>query len=89
MTAPEYRIETVADFAKVPADRLGDCLAEFVPFLFFTRHAGEADPEVGLALEAFTWIDDGVEGVRGVNLRSGDREEYLPNPNFPPPEARP
>lgn len=67
MSAPRYRISTVADFGKVPPDRIHVCLAEFevaVELARRTKAALEAiAAEKGVAaqfpLETFEWVDDG------------------------------
>ena len=64
---PEYRIERVSDFFKVPLDRLDACLSEFKEFIDtgaavkeMCAIAGEiagVDPECEIT--AFVWRDDG------------------------------
>ena len=76
----EYRIEKIIDFAKVPDDRLKDCLMEFGGAMLELRELAKA----GIETEAFTWIDDEIPLFQGFNLRVGDGEpEYIENPNFP------
>ena len=79
MASPEYDIATIEDFTKVPNDRLAQCLAEFCAFMQEVRPLMAH----GLAPESFTWIDDGIPMIRGVNLSVNGQEEFLPNPNFP------
>lgn len=79
MAAPEYHIATIEDFAKVPDDRLAQCMAEFCAYMMEVRPLMTC----GLAVESFTWIDDGIPMLQGVNLSVDGQEEYLPNPNFP------
>lgn len=65
----QYRIETVQDFLKLPAEKIDACLAEFSDAL---KHAKELEGRTqelakmfgksasGLVkFEGFTWIDDG------------------------------
>lgn len=66
-SAPEYRIERVQDFLKVPADRLEECLTEFRAFLATARDIKELADTLGKVVgdvpetivDAFVWIDDG------------------------------
>lgn len=71
----EYRIVTIADFDKVPDDRLSACVQEFVSCLFEFRQLRHA----GLRLETFTWVDDGIPLVQSVEFEG----ETIPNPVFP------
>jgi hypothetical protein len=65
--APEYVIETVDDFLKVPEDRQAACIAEFADFLAIARGLDEAVASLsgifGAAVHPrigpFIWIDDG------------------------------
>ena len=62
-----YRIETVADFLKVPPERQDACLEEFDGFLHTARAVAEMASIVGevvgvnpqTQIGAFVWIDDG------------------------------
>lgn len=81
----EYEITTVADFAKVPDDRIEDCLREFAG-LVISHRINLQRPDFNLLLDSWTWIDDGIPMVRGVGIAIGDQHEYFPNPNFPQPE---
>ena len=63
----EYEIKHVADFLKVPEDRLDACLKEFKTFVELSRaHLKVVEAvaeELGIngrgEVQAFTWIDDG------------------------------
>lgn len=81
--ATEYQIDTVADFEKVPDDRICDCLQEFVICLLKAREIRKQKPR--LSFHGMAWIDDGIPGFRSVNLTIGDTTENIPNPNFPKP----
>ena len=81
----EYHIATVADFAKVPDDRLHDCLQEFCGLLINHR-INLQRPDFDLRLESWTWVDDGIHMVREVHLTAGDQTETIPNPHFPKPK---
>ena len=69
---PQYTIQTVGDFLKVPEDRLDACLEEFKTFLEQSRSFMKvADTLADLfgadksqnAVKGFTWIDDGEKNV--------------------------
>jgi hypothetical protein len=63
-----YHIETVADFLKVPEDRLEYCLSEFLTVL---RAFRDFEALIGHELvPAFTWIDDREQHLTvQVNVR--------------------
>lgn len=82
MTPTEYPISTVADFAKVPDERLEDCLREFVS-LIVSHRVNLQRPDFDLRLESWTWIDDSIPAIREVHLMVEDRVENIPNPRFP------
>lgn len=82
MTAPEYEINTIADFARVPDDRLAQCLREFCTFALRARRNIKLK-DIEARLESFTWIDDGIPMVREAHITIGDQIEIIPNPNFP------
>ena len=68
MNPPEYRIEGLADFSKVPDDRLEACLAEFAEAVRLhgaasllqrlIQEAAGVEPK-GMEFPLFVWIDDG------------------------------
>jgi hypothetical protein len=61
-----YHIETVADFLKVPQDRLDDCLAEFRTVL---RCVEPFEALTGAEIvPSFTWVDDGNRHI-SVDIR--------------------
>lgn len=69
---PQYTIQTVGDFLKVPEDRLDACLEEFKTFLEQSRAFMEmADATADLVgedkskniVQAYVWIDDGEKNV--------------------------
>ena len=69
---PQYTIQTVGDFLKVPEDRLDACLEEFKTFLDQSRAFMEmANALAGImgadklknAVKGFVWIDDGEKNV--------------------------
>jgi len=75
--ADEYTIRTVADFAKIPEDKLQECLADFVQFLAMIRCSAEINQAMKIALvlpegsvnletDVFHWIDDGKRELSTV-----------------------
>jgi hypothetical protein len=69
---PQYTIQTVGDFLKVPEDRLDACLEEFKTLLEQGRAFMEmANALAGIlgadklknAVKGFVWIDDGEKNV--------------------------
>lgn len=69
---PQYTIQTVGDFLKVPEDRLDACLEEFKTFLeqghAFMEMANALAGILGAdklknAVKGFVWIDDGEKNV--------------------------
>lgn len=81
MSAPEYRIEGLADFLKVPVERQAACLADFHLWLAFARDSQPTNDVICADLglpgkltlnpNVFTWRDDGVEGLGAVNITAG------------------
>lgn len=78
----EYRISSLADFAKVPPDRLDACLVDFKAFLL---HVCQSEAELVRLLgpvasgtvsvgESFTWVDDGVPGIGFIDFYLGDEK---------------
>ena len=75
--AATYQIETVADFLRVPEDRIADCLAEFADYLSMARGiieqadiAGELIGAVVAAkIDPFEWTDDGRR-KRQIEIRA-------------------
>jgi hypothetical protein len=70
MSAPHYTIKTVADFLKVPEDRIDECLRDFDSYLHSARRTinlvrlmaeemGGTIPDDEIAYPMFIWIDDG------------------------------
>ena len=76
----QYDIRTLGDFAKVPADRLDACLADFKSWLALRRHFDNVNasleasglPRAFGGVDRFTWNDDGVVGVRAINLTTAN-----------------
>ena len=72
----EYEIRTVADFSKVPEDRLSQCLMEFSGWLRLVREAKEVEGLLGtmcgveakLGTDKFIWRDDRKAGLGAVNV---------------------
>lgn len=66
-----YKIETVADFLKVPEDRLDDCLKEFAAWVVISKSMIGFSDSCGAGLEVigFTWVDDGKNDIT-VNIHT-------------------
>lgn len=75
----EYEIRTVADFAKLPADKIAACLSDFVEWLDAVRKIaafpsvvsdmlGCKKGAVSVNMSSFTWIDDGNAGLTAFRL---------------------
>jgi hypothetical protein len=75
-----YNLQTVEDFLKIPVDKVDACLADFAKILKSApgiSRLGDAfakgidpDLQINLALNSMTWIDDGVSGVRNIQIES-------------------
>lgn len=62
MNHPTYRIETLADMLKVPAERRGDMLRELELALLTHEFSASLAADTGIdwpPLAAMTWTDDG------------------------------
>ena len=68
-----YEIREIWDFAKVPDDRLDECLREFALFVrlvavteTLASLVGDVDgkPSMRVGSQSFTWIDDGLREVK-------------------------
>lgn len=85
MRAKEYEIETLADFAKVPVDRLPQCLSEFAGWIALIRDAAEIESLLGditgvpskFNARKFTWVDDGKPGLSAVNVTVKGTGEHI------------
>ena len=86
--ADEYTIRTVADFAKIPEDKLQECLADFVQFLALIRHPAEINKEMQMIFElpdgslnfdidVFCWIDDGIRRSLVLDFLSSETGERI------------
>lgn len=83
MSAPEYRIATIADFLQVPAEKQAELLRDFATWLTAARDAAGISQDLTdllggrmtLSTEYFTWIDDGVPGCSAIDLRADDGEQ--------------
>jgi hypothetical protein len=85
--AAEYDIRCLADFVKIPPDRLCACLTDFVTWLALVRRADDTEEiakgllgegAVTLARDHFTWVDDGRIGeVSAFNITLKDTGEPI------------
>ena len=66
---PMYRIESLADFLKVPEDRRDVCLSEFRTFLGIWEDANcLLGSGVARVSPVFYWADDGARNV-SINVK--------------------
>jgi hypothetical protein len=79
-TGNTYSIKTVHDFAKVPEDRLDECLHEFKMWLALMAFANSLVEECGedasLQIQhpqSFDWIDDGKRSFQ-MNLTDATKQ---------------
>ena len=87
---PEYRIASIADFLKVPEDRLTACLEEFEDWVCILRAtdalirtlAPDHPTDSPLVTEqSFTWVDD---GARNITMRLDDADgERIVDAHYP------
>ena len=84
----EYEIRCLEDFTKVPADRLQDCLTDFVSWLALVRRADDVaavvnglvgvEGAVELNRDHFTWVDDGLTGqLSALEFTVKDTDEHI------------
>ncbi|QNY28439.1 hypothetical protein IC763_05920 [Acinetobacter seifertii] len=69
----KYKIESLGDFLKIPADRIKDCLAELGEHLFSMRQTIDnfgVEP-TGDEVKSFTWEDDGKQDL-AIKATIGD-----------------
>lgn len=69
----KYKIESLDDFLKIPADRIKDCLAELGDHLFEMRQTIDnfgVEP-TGNEVKSFTWEDDGKQDL-AIKATIGD-----------------
>lgn len=81
----EYRIESLLDFTKIPAERRAAALAEFQEWLACVEavqalnHAFSSSEDVCLQLRGgcFIWTDDGKPGITGVTISINGASETV------------
>lgn len=73
-TGKTYRIESVADFALIPADRRDACLADFRVFLGVSEAARTILGVEGVKVigEVFDWTDDGKSEITDIVIEGTD-----------------
>ena len=64
----EYEIKCLADFASLPADKLDACLRDFSYWVDLIRAANELPDGLSILRDGFRWIDDGIDGISGVDI---------------------
>lgn len=85
--ATEYRIRTMADFLRVPRDRVEACLVDFQEWLSLAYDAAEISaglceafevPDgIRFSVDVFIWKDDGLAGVSSLSLVAEGTGELL------------
>lgn len=71
-----YEIRTVKDFLKVPASKREAMLADFNGWLEMTSMVDLLfRPEILTSGDSFKWVDDGVSGISGFNIRRKEQPE--------------
>ncbi len=73
----KYEIKTVADFFKLPPEKVNQCLDEFKSFIAFYHLTKAIEREVGETINCdpvFNWIDDGKTDITAQlnNIETGD-----------------
>ena len=70
----EYEIKTLLDFAKIPDDKVKDCLKDFEQWIYLCKLAKETT--IFLPVEEFIWIDDDKNNmtIRIINQEGGDND---------------
>jgi hypothetical protein len=79
----EYTIATLDDFLAVPEDRIGACLADFQEWIRINRRKQDIETDLCEYLEVesgmvtlnsakFIWCDDGIAGLRAIEVRGKD-----------------
>lgn len=69
----QYRIESLGDFLKLPADRIEDCMRELTGHLLamrMTLDSFDLEP-LGNEVKSFTWDDDGKQDLE-IKASVGD-----------------
>lgn len=69
----QYRIESLGDFLKLPADRIEDCMRELTGHLLamrLTLDSFDLEPQ-GNEVKSFTWDDDGNQDLE-IKASVGD-----------------
>lgn len=69
MSHPTYRIETVADMLKVPAERRGDMLRELEQALLFHEFSASLATDSGIEFPPIAGLDWTDDSDRSTHLR--------------------
>jgi hypothetical protein len=70
----KYELRTVADFAKIPSDKIDECMADFA-YVLKTWDEEKKNPAPGWEFlkNCFVWIDDGKREISQVQVyREGE-----------------
>jgi hypothetical protein len=79
----EYEIATLADFLKVPKEKLPECMVDFMGWLVMKRNESAICASLGaepgqVRIDRFIWLDDGKTGeLGGMNIISAETGEVL------------
>ncbi|MCE6007617.1 hypothetical protein [Acinetobacter soli] len=69
----QYRIESLSDFLKLPANRIEECMRELTGHLLamrMTLDSFDLEPQ-GNEIKSFTWDDDGKQDLE-IKASVGD-----------------
>jgi hypothetical protein len=83
----EYPISSVADFLTIPEDKIDACLADFKSWISLARHSSAistmlqacapAEISAMFVTHSFLWIDDGVPGLRHIQITDQNDHEIV------------
>lgn len=66
-TPTEYSIRNLTDFARIPPEKLDECLIDFKLWVKILREQGKQIKYAGF-LPAFIWVDDGARGLSQIKI---------------------
>lgn len=64
----KYEIKSVADFIKVPDEKLSECLRDFASWCDFHREMRDLLDGIEMHEETFIWVDDGKPGISSIKI---------------------
>ncbi|MEX3764491.1 hypothetical protein [Paraburkholderia phenoliruptrix] len=87
VTNKEYPIKSLEDFLMVPEDKIDACLSDFKTWLSLARQSAPvtallqaiapAEISAVFATHSFTWIDDGLPGIRAIQVTDENDQECI------------